>query len=57
MGMKLCLFAYYVELSDNKLWMVEEAATLNGGMESRTMKGRIKRRIQKQCKHVFLHEF
>jgi hypothetical protein len=33
--------------------MVEEAATLNGGLESRTVEGKIKRRIRKQCKHVF----
>ncbi len=45
MGRKLCLFVYYVELIDNKLWMVEGVVTLNGGMESRTMEGRIKRRI------------
>jgi len=40
MGKKLCLFVYYVKLIDNKQWMVEEAATLNGAMNNRTMKGR-----------------
>ncbi len=54
MGKKSCLFMYYVELIGTELWMVEEAATLNGGLESRTMEGMIRRRIQKQCKQVFL---
>jgi hypothetical protein len=34
--------------------MVEEATTLNGGLESRTVEGRIKRKIRKQCKQVFV---
>jgi hypothetical protein len=32
MGRKSCLFMYYVELVDIKLWMVEEARALNGGL-------------------------
>jgi len=27
---------------------------LNGGLHSRTMEGKIERRIQEQCRHVFL---
>jgi hypothetical protein len=38
MGRKCCLFVYYVELINNKLWMAEEAVALNGGVESRTAK-------------------
>ncbi len=45
MGRKLCLFVDYVEQIENKEWMAEEVATLNGGMESRTVKGTIKKRI------------
>jgi hypothetical protein len=30
--------------------MVKEAATFNGGVESRTMHDNIRRRIQKQCR-------
>jgi len=33
MGRKFCLFVYYVELIDIKLWMVKEGVALNGGME------------------------
>jgi hypothetical protein len=47
MGRKLCLFVYYVEQIDNKLWMAKEAGTLNGGMESRMVEGMIRRRIRK----------
>jgi uncharacterized membrane protein YjgN (DUF898 family) len=54
MGKKLCLFVYYVKLIDNKQWMVEEAATLNGAMNNRTMKGSIRRRIRKQCRQICL---
>jgi hypothetical protein len=33
MGRKSCLFVnYYVELINTKLWMAEEAVTLNGGL-------------------------
>jgi len=53
MGRKSCLFVYYVELIGTKLWMVEEGVTLNGGLKSTTVEGRIRRRIQKQCTHVF----
>jgi hypothetical protein len=49
MGRKLCLFVYYVELTNNKQWMVEEATTLNGAMESRMVEGSIRRKIQEQC--------
>jgi hypothetical protein len=35
MGRKSCLFVYYVELIGTKLWMDEEAVTLNVGLESR----------------------
>jgi hypothetical protein len=45
MGRKLCLFVYYVELIDNKQWMVEEATILNEVMENRTVEGSIRRRI------------
>jgi len=45
MGRKLCLFMYYVELINNKQWMVEESRTLNGAMESRMVQGSIRRRI------------
>jgi hypothetical protein len=54
MGRKSCLFVYYVELIGTKLWMAKEATTLNGGLESRTMEGKIRRRIRKQCKQFFL---
>jgi hypothetical protein len=43
MGRKFCLFVYYVELINTKLWKGEEAATLNGGLESRIVEGKIKR--------------
>jgi hypothetical protein len=49
MGRKSCLFVYYVELIGTKPWMVKEAATLNGGLESRIVEGRIRKRIWKQC--------
>jgi hypothetical protein len=54
MGRKFYLFVYYAELIDTKLWMAKEDITLNGIMESRTMEGRIRRGISKQCKQVFL---
>jgi hypothetical protein len=53
MGRKLCLFVYYVEQIDNKQWMAKEVATLNGGMESRIVEGRIKMRIPKRCEASF----
>jgi hypothetical protein len=34
--------------------MVEEPTTLNGGLHSRTVEGKIRRRIRKQCRHIFL---
>jgi len=45
MGKKSCLFVYYVELLDTKLWMAEEGATLNGGLKTRTVQGKIRRKI------------
>jgi hypothetical protein len=50
MGRKFCLFLYYVELLNTKLWMVEEVAALNGGLERRTVGGMKRRGIWKQCK-------
>jgi hypothetical protein len=38
---------YYVKLIDTKLWMVEEAMALNGGLESKAVEGMIRRGIQK----------
>ncbi len=38
-----------VEQIDNKQWMVDEVAALNGGMESRMVEGKIRRRIRAQC--------
>jgi len=54
MDRKFCLFVYYVKLIGTELWMVEEATTLNGGLESRMVEGKIRRKIQKQCTQVFL---
>jgi hypothetical protein len=45
MGRKFCLFIYYVELIDTKLWMVEEVVALNGGLESKMVEGRIIREL------------
>lgn len=50
MDKKFCLFMYYVELINNKLWMVEEVVALNGGVESRMVEGRIRRGSRKQCR-------
>ncbi len=47
MGRKSSLFMYYVELIDAELWMVEEVAALNGGLESMIMEGKIRRGIRK----------
>jgi hypothetical protein len=44
MGRKFCLFVYYEEQIGTKLSMVEEAATLNGGLHSRTVEGTIRRK-------------
>jgi hypothetical protein len=54
MGRRSCLFVYYVEMIGTKLWMAKEAIALNGVLESRTVKGKIRRKIRKQCKQVFL---
>jgi hypothetical protein len=45
MDRKLYLFTYYVELIDNKLWMAVEVTALYGGMENKTMEGKIRSRI------------
>ncbi len=50
MGRRFCLFVYYVELIDIKLWMAKEGAALNGDLEIWTMEGRIRRGIRKQCR-------
>ncbi len=50
MGRKSCLFVYYVELIDTKLWMAKEVMKLNGGLENKTVEGKIRRGIYKQCK-------
>jgi hypothetical protein len=54
MGRKSCLFVYYVKLINIELWMAEEATPLNDGLESRMVECKIRRKIQKQCRHVFL---
>jgi len=48
LGRKLCLFVYYVEQINNKEWMAKEAATFNGGVESRTVHDSIRRRNRGQ---------
>ncbi len=54
LGKKLCLLVYYVEQIDNKQWMASEAITFNGGVESRTMHDKIRRKSQEQCgKYVY----
>jgi hypothetical protein len=53
MGKKLCLFVYYVELIDNKQWMVEEATTLNGAMESRMVEGSIRGEFKSNTSRSF----
>jgi len=54
MGRKIYLFVYYVELIGIELWMGEEGAALNGGLEIWTVENRIRRGIWKQRGHVFL---
>jgi len=54
MGRESCLFMYYVELIDTELWMAEEGVALNGGLESWTVEGKIRRGIRKQCRQIFL---
>jgi hypothetical protein len=53
MGRKLCLFVDYVEQIDNKKWMAKEVVALNGGMENKTLEGRIRRGFEKMVKHIF----
>ncbi len=50
MGRKSCLFVYYVKLIDTKLWMAKEVVALNGGLENKTVEGKIRRGIYKQCR-------
>ncbi len=45
MGRKSCLFVCYGEHICIELWMVEGVATLNGGLHSRTMEGKIRNKI------------
>jgi hypothetical protein len=47
MGRKICLFVYYAKFISVKLWMVEEGATLKGGLEHWMVEGKIKRGILK----------
>jgi hypothetical protein len=49
MDRRFCLFVYYVELINTKLWMAEEGVALNGGLEIWTMEGKIRKGIRKQC--------
>jgi hypothetical protein len=45
LGRKLCLFMHYVEQINNKQWMAKKTTTLNGGIGSRMVEGRIRRKI------------
>jgi hypothetical protein len=54
MGRKSCLFVCYGEHICTKLWMVEGAATLNGGLCIKMVEGKIRCKIEEQCKQVFL---
>jgi hypothetical protein len=54
MGRKFCLFVHYVKLISTKVWMAEEGAPLNGGLEIWTVEGRIRKGIWKQCRQIFL---
>ncbi len=47
-GSLVCLC--YGEQICTKLWMVEGVATLNGGLCSRTVEGKIRSKIEEQCK-------
>jgi hypothetical protein len=48
LGRKLCFFVYYVEQINNKQWMAKKIVAFNGGMCSRTMEGRIRKKIREQ---------
>jgi hypothetical protein len=54
MGRKFCLFVCYVEHIGTELWMAEEVVALNGSLHSRTVEGKIRKRIREQCRQVFL---
>ncbi len=45
MGRKNYLFVCYEGQIDTELWMAEGAMTFNGGSHSRTMEGKVRRRI------------
>ncbi len=57
MGRKSCLFLCYEEQIGTELWMAEEVVALNGGLHSRTLEGKIKRRIQEQFGQVLVFFF
>jgi hypothetical protein len=54
LGKKFCLFVFDVEQINNKQWMAKEIVVLNGGMGSRMVEGKIRRRIREQWREVFL---
>jgi hypothetical protein len=54
MGRKSCLFVCYEKQIGTELWMVEGVTTLNGGLHSRTVEGKIRRTIKEQCKQVLV---
>ncbi len=47
LGRKICLLMYYVKQIDNEQWMAKEATTFNGGVKSRMVHDRIRRKIRK----------
>jgi hypothetical protein len=53
-GRKSCLFVCYGKQIYTKLWMVEGAMTLNGGLCHKAMEGKIRSRIGERCMQVFL---
>jgi hypothetical protein len=52
MGRKYCLFVCYGKQVGIKVWMVEGAAALNGGLRNRIVEGKIKNRIGERCRQV-----
>ncbi len=55
MGRKSCLFVCYGEQICTKLWMVEGATALNGGLRSRMVEGKIRSRIEEGCRQGFFN--
>jgi hypothetical protein len=56
MGRKFYYFVYYVELINIKLWMAEEVVALNGGLESKTVEGMIRKGLgSNACDFFFFH--